>query len=146
MKKFLLILPIFFFLNSAQAYLNGNWIGWAYWRFQGDGPKCAAEIAFSENAKNFSSGAGYIDCTYVVMDIDKKVFTKDDNGNLLMNNQIVGTWSANKYEWMEQYNDKTFIHVRINREGGHMDYLETWYDEATVLYEIEGRLFNGSGG
>lgn len=138
-----LILPQF-----AFAALNGTWTGWAYWRYQGEGPKCFAQMKFSENQANFSLLGGLIDCDVVYMETDKREFKKDANGELILDGQVAGAWSVDgavsTYKWEEQYNENTVVHVNMRVEGGHMDYKEQWIEsDGSLLYDIEGRLFQG---
>ncbi len=138
-----LILPQF-----AFAALNGTWTGWAYWRYQGEGPKCFAQMKFSEDPAKFILKGGLIDCDVVYMETDKREFTKDPNGELILDGEVAGAWSVDgavsTYKWEEQYNETTVVHVHMRVEGGHMDYKEQWIEaDGSLLYDIEGRLFQG---
>lgn len=147
MKTILSVL--FLFLpNFAFAALNGDWTGWAYWRYQGEGPKCYAQMRFSENQTQFSLLGGVIDCDVVYMTTDARQFTKEANGVLMLDGQVAGTWAVDgaesMYKWQEQYNENTVVHVDMRVEGGHMDYKEQWIQaDNSILYDIDGRLFQG---
>lgn len=139
-----LMLPQF-----ALAALNGTWTGWAYWRYQGQGPKCFAQMKFSENQKVFTLLGGLIDCDVVYMTTDKREFTKENNGDLVLDGQVTGQWAVNgavsTYKWKEQYNENTMVYIDMRVEGRHMDYKEQWIQaDDSLLYDIEGRLFQGS--
>lgn len=137
----LLFLLVFSFLGTAQASIDGNWIGWAYWKYQGEGPKCHAQIQFRESETTFALTKGDLDCDIVVMEIPERVFTKE-NGELLMDGKSAGKYLKNLYTWEERYNERTMINVTIKVDGTNLTYTEIWVqDENTLLYEINGRLF-----
>lgn len=138
--RILALLIIGFSLN-AHAAIEGNWIGWADWKYQGDGPKCSAHMSFSETADTFTFKTGFLDCDIITVDIPERVFTKI-NDELFLENSKVGKWNSVHYEWTERYNERTVINVSIDVEGSHLDYKEQWIqDENTLLYDITGRLF-----
>lgn len=141
MKSGLFILIVFGFLNTANADLGGSWVGWAYWKYMGDGPKCSANLNFEESEETFSLLAGDLDCDIVAMEIPERLFTKKD-GELLLDGAPAGKFTENSYEWTERYNERTVINVSIKVNGTNLDYVEHWIqDEDTLLYDISGRLF-----
>lgn len=138
--NFLIILVVGFSINAGAA-IEGRWIGWADWSYDGQGTRCSANLAFGETSETFTFQKGFLDCEIVIMDIPERIFTKN-NGQLLLEDAVVGKWNTGHYEWTERYNERTVIHVSITIEGSHMDYIEHWIqDENTKLYDIKGRLF-----
>ncbi len=141
MKIILTLLLISGLSNLANAAVDGRWHGWAYWKYQGEGTKCAAQMIFNEDTKSFSMLYGNLDCDLVVMDVPERKFQKL-KGKLLDSGIVVGSYTDNSFEWFERYNERTTIHVSIKVNGTNMDYVEKWIqDESTLLYEITGRLF-----
>jgi hypothetical protein len=140
-NQFILPTIFFFFAISAFASLEGKWHGWAYWKYQGQGPKCTAQMKFSETEEDFSLVSGHLDCDIVAMTIPDRTFQKID-GKLHDSEKEVGSYTENTYEWIERYNERTVIQVSIKVNGTNLDYSELWIqDESTTLYEISGRLF-----
>ena len=136
-----LFLMTFIFSGNLYASIDGNWTGWAYWKHQGEGPKCIAEMRFQENPETFALLAGELECDYVAMSIPERVFTKE-SGELLMDGKSAGKYTEDTFEWSERYNERTVIFVKIKVNGTNMDYNENWIqDENTLLYEVKGRLF-----
>lgn len=137
----LLFLIVFSFLSVANASVAGKWRGWAYWKFDGEGPKCIAHMIFQETEKEFALIMGDLDCDIVAMQIPERRFTKE-NGVLLLDGKPAGKFSENTFEWSERYNERTVINVSVKVNRTNMDYVEHWIeDEDTLLYEITGRLF-----
>lgn len=137
-----LLLIAFSFLSQANASMEGEWNGWAYWKYDGDGPKCTARMNFKESADKFAVLPGMIDCDIVYMEIPSKFFDKKENGELYSENQLVGKWTENTFEWSERYNERTVINVKIKTNGTSFDYKEQWIeDEKKLLYDVTGRLF-----
>jgi len=129
---------------SLQGPISGKWRGWAYWKYDGDGPKCVAHMIFAETNENFAMTMGDLDCDIVAMSIPERQFTKE-NGKLLLNGEAVGLYTESTYEWSERYNERTVINVSIKVNGTNIDYVEHWIqDEEKLLYEITGRLFKDS--
>ncbi len=132
---------VFGFLNIANASVDGKWRGWAYWKYDSDGPKCIAHMIFKETTENFSMIMGDLDCDFVAMQIPERHFVKE-NGKLLLDGEPVGQFTANTFAWSERYNERTVINVSIKVNGTNLDYVEHWIqDDEKLLYDISGRLF-----
>jgi hypothetical protein len=141
MSRKILMLAILIFSSASFAAVQGAWIGWTYWKYDGSDTRCSTNLAFTETADNFIFHKGFLDCDIITMEIPERTFAKIGD-QLFLDQKIVGKWNPNYFEWTERYNDRTVIHISITVDGSHMDYVEHWIqDENTPLYDLTGRLF-----
>jgi hypothetical protein len=138
--KVLLVLALSFSSNAFAA-VQGSWVGWATWQYEGQGTRCTANLNFAETSKTFVVKAGLLDCDIITMDIPERRFTKVGD-QLTLEKKIVGKWNPTHFEWTERYNERTIIQASITTDGNSMDYVEHWIqDDNTLLYDVSGRLF-----
>ena len=144
MKKIIFVFLAFFYTGSAFATfsLNGAWLGWADWNYEGSGTHCvSAQFSYSEDETKLTRNMGHLDCDYVSMDYPALVLEKKSNG-LFNGDQKVGEFGSDQYSWTEIYSENVKINVTVKREANHLDYGEQWIDsKSQKIYDIHSRLF-----
>lgn len=128
--------------TTTFANVSGDWTGWAYWTFQGQGPKCDAKISFIDTASEIHRVKGQIDCSVVFTEMPEETLSKKD-GKLFLDGEVVGTYTEDSYHWTEKYSENIAINIDVSGFGTHMDYHESWMDLSVnkELYDISARFF-----
>ncbi len=142
MKQAFLFFVFLFSSNFLFADVGGSWIGWLYWSYDNSPTRCDATMVTTQTPTSFQRLSGNLQCDMVRMDMDPKSWTLD-NGNILEENKVVGSYTGDHFQWSENYSPTVMIKAEIKVEARHMDYREKWYrksDNAEIYY-IKGRLF-----
>jgi hypothetical protein len=141
MKKLLVLIP-FLIASTAHANLQGNWLGWGEWKYEGSGTPChTVNFSFTESATALQRNTGKFDCEMIFMDIPGLSLEKSGS-QLLLEKTVVGDFSDSHYHWVEPYNQNVGVEVTIDRSANHLDYHERWIENnGHLLYEINARLF-----
>jgi hypothetical protein len=128
--------------SSAQASIQGKWIGWGEWKFDGNGMACrTVQLAFNDDAKQLARVIGSLDCDQVFMEISPLTLEKS-GGRLLLDQKVVGDFTENHYHWIEPYSPTVNVEVLMDRAANHLDYQERWINvSGQKIYEINARLF-----
>lgn len=131
--------------SISQAALQGKWMGFGQWNYQGSGTRCdVMTLGFSESHNKLQRLNGSFDCGMVSLDLPAQEFLRDGN-NLLIGDQIVGSVDGDRYQWTEQYSETVKVNNVILVEGTHLTYSETWiHKDGSTLYQISGRLFKSN--
>jgi hypothetical protein len=142
MIKYLLSAVLFFCLQgAAEASVNGAWIGWGDWTFDGSGDHCDMTLNFKETATTLTRVSGHFACTAVGLALPAETWTIQ-NETLISNGEAIGKITEGLIEMREKYNDNVSIQTVMKIDGHHMDYEEIWTEKNNrVLYDIKGRLF-----
>jgi hypothetical protein len=130
------------------ADINGSWLGWGEWKFDGSGTRCSTvKLEFTETDKALTRNKGTLDCDFVFMEMPELRLEKVGN-DFFVDGRNMGHFEGNTYSWAEIYSENIKIRVELVREAGHIDYHETWLDASNnspdhLLYEINARVFTG---
>lgn len=125
---------------AQTAGLQGKWIGWGEWTFDGSGTNCQMQMAFSESATELKRTGGYFDCNVVGLASDPKTWVIQGS-DLLEDGAVVGHIKNNFVQVSEAYSDTVHIVTTMKLNGSKMDYEEIWYIHGTeVLYRIIGEF------
>jgi hypothetical protein len=147
--KFLITIVLLMLPLTSQADINGSWIGWGEWKYEGSGTDCSTiKFDFNETDHSLTRTSGSIDCDVVSMQLPELRLEKSGQ-DLTLDGVNVGHFDVNNYSWAEVYNENVKIRVELNREVNHIDYHEIWLDSSIsnpdhILYEINARVFTGS--
>lgn len=136
-----------FAATDAAENLNGSWLGWVDWTYEGSGTRCDSMIVFTQDVSSLERKKGYMDCQVVYMELEPKSWILQDGQIFTLNeNQekmAVGEYTNKHYIWKEAYSSNVMIYNEISIEARHMDYIEKWIqlDNGQEIYDIKGRLF-----
>ena len=141
MRSLLILAIAFTFSTKTIASVSGDWIGWVYWTFEGQGPKCYSDLKLTETVDKLHRQGGNIECDFARMDIIEQSLSKVGT-SLMEDGRTVGQWSENHFVWTEEYSETVSIHNEITVKGNSMDYHEKWiHKDGGEIYDIKGRLF-----
>lgn len=142
MKKYLLIASILLSF-SALANLHGEWSGWGTWKYDGSGVSCHTSLIYVETTTKLVRKPSVFDCQVVNLNILGEAWEKQD-GKLIKDGEIVGSYDENHYTMTEQYTENVQIKSDIILNGNNIYYKELWSEQDSEIYEITGRLFHKS--
>ena len=129
-------------VQMAQANVQGSWAGWGDWLFDGSGDHCNMQLIYKESEQKLQRTAGRFDCSAVSLTLPEATWIKQGDQLLSEDGKVVGKWTADSIELLEQYSPTVSILTIIHTEALHMDYHEVWHlKDNSVLYDIKGRLF-----
>jgi len=144
MKKIVIVAAMLIGL-TAQAGVSGDWTGFGYWKFKGEGEgvRCMPmQMKWSEGKDFISLDGGFFDCGIVAQDLGSAQWKLDGQNVIDDQNQVIGTYDGQLLEMITPSpNDKTQISIKIKREANHIDYEEIWFNQYEKVYVITGRLF-----
>jgi len=148
MNKFMIVATLFLSLSVsliANAGVSGNWTGFGYWKFkgQGEGVRCMPmQMKWSEGDDFISLDGGYFDCGIVAQDLGSDRWKVKDGQIYDHQDQVIGSYDGQNLEMITASpNEKTQISIKIKREANHIDYEEIWFNQYEKVYVITGRLF-----
>ena len=136
--------------SSAEAKdLNGRWLGWVDWTYDGSGTRCDSQMHFQQNETQLSRVQAQFDCQVVYMEAEPKtwllkngkMYQQDAQGNAV--GEALGEYADKYFHWVENYDENVIIENEIRIEARHIDYKEKWtkISDQSTIYLLNGRLF-----